>query len=39
VARNVIIASPSATVGLDRYGLAGYAASKAGVVALTRELA
>ena len=33
------IASPSATVSLDRYGLAGYAATKAGVVALTRELA
>ena len=35
----VNIASPSATVSLDRYGLAGYAATKAGVVALTRELA
>ena len=33
------IASPSAVVSLDRYGLAGYAATKAGVVALTRELA
>jgi NAD(P)-dependent dehydrogenase (short-subunit alcohol dehydrogenase family) len=33
------IASPSATTSLDRYGLAGYAASKAAVVALTRELA
>lgn len=35
----VNIASPAATTSLDRYGLAGYAASKAGVVALTRELA
>jgi NAD(P)-dependent dehydrogenase (short-subunit alcohol dehydrogenase family) len=35
----VNIASPSATTSLDRYPLAGYAASKAGVVALTRELA
>jgi NAD(P)-dependent dehydrogenase (short-subunit alcohol dehydrogenase family) len=35
----VNIASPSAAVSLDRYGLAGYGASKAGVVALTRELA
>ena len=35
----VNIASPSATVSLDRYGLAGYGAAKAGVVALTRELA
>ena len=35
----VNIASPSATASLDRYGLAGYAATKAGVVALTRELA
>jgi NAD(P)-dependent dehydrogenase (short-subunit alcohol dehydrogenase family) len=35
----VNIASPSATVSLDRYGLAGYAATKAGVVALTCELA
>ena len=35
----VNIASPSATVSLDRYGLAGYGATKAGVVALTRELA
>jgi NAD(P)-dependent dehydrogenase (short-subunit alcohol dehydrogenase family) len=35
----VNIASPSATVSLDRYGLAGYSATKAGVVALTRELA
>jgi NAD(P)-dependent dehydrogenase (short-subunit alcohol dehydrogenase family) len=33
------IASPSAAISLDRYGLAGYAATKAGVVALTRELA
>jgi NAD(P)-dependent dehydrogenase (short-subunit alcohol dehydrogenase family) len=33
------IASPAATVSLDRYGLAGYGASKAAVVALTRELA
>src|SRR4051794_4829265 len=33
------IASASATTSLDRYGLAGYAASKAAVVALTRELA
>jgi NAD(P)-dependent dehydrogenase (short-subunit alcohol dehydrogenase family) len=33
------ITSPSATTSLDRYGLAGYAASKAAVVALTRELA
>jgi NAD(P)-dependent dehydrogenase (short-subunit alcohol dehydrogenase family) len=33
------IASPSATASLDRYGLAGYAASKGAVVALTRELA
>jgi len=31
--------SPSAAVSLDRYGLAGYGATKAGVVALTRELA
>jgi NAD(P)-dependent dehydrogenase (short-subunit alcohol dehydrogenase family) len=35
----VNIASPAATVSLDRYGLAGYGASKAAVVALTRELA
>jgi NAD(P)-dependent dehydrogenase (short-subunit alcohol dehydrogenase family) len=35
----VNIASPSASISLDRYALAGYAASKAGVVALTRELA
>lgn len=35
----VNIASLSATSSLDRYGLAGYAATKAGVVALTRELA
>jgi NAD(P)-dependent dehydrogenase (short-subunit alcohol dehydrogenase family) len=35
----VNIASPSATISLDRYGLAGYAATKAGVMALTRELA
>jgi NAD(P)-dependent dehydrogenase (short-subunit alcohol dehydrogenase family) len=33
------IASPAATVSLDRYGLAGYGASKAAVVALIRELA
>jgi NAD(P)-dependent dehydrogenase (short-subunit alcohol dehydrogenase family) len=33
------VASPSATRSLDRYGLAGYAASKGAVVALTRELA
>jgi NAD(P)-dependent dehydrogenase (short-subunit alcohol dehydrogenase family) len=35
----VNIASPAATTSLDRYGLAGYAASKGAVVALTRELA
>jgi NAD(P)-dependent dehydrogenase (short-subunit alcohol dehydrogenase family) len=35
----VNIASPSATTSLDRYALAGYAASKGAVVALTRELA
>jgi NAD(P)-dependent dehydrogenase (short-subunit alcohol dehydrogenase family) len=35
----VNIASLSAAITVDRYGLAGYAASKAGVVALTRELA
>jgi hypothetical protein len=35
----VNVASLSATISVDRYGLAGYAASKAGVVALTRELA
>ena len=35
----VNIASPAASVSLDRYGLAGYAASKGAVVALTRELA
>ena len=35
----VNIASLSAAVTVDRFGLAGYAASKAGVVALTRELA
>jgi NAD(P)-dependent dehydrogenase (short-subunit alcohol dehydrogenase family) len=35
----VNIASLSATTSLDRYGLASYAASKAGVVGLTRELA
>jgi NAD(P)-dependent dehydrogenase (short-subunit alcohol dehydrogenase family) len=35
----VNISSPSATVSLDRYGLAGYGATKAGIVALTRELA
>jgi NAD(P)-dependent dehydrogenase (short-subunit alcohol dehydrogenase family) len=35
----VNIASLSAGISLDRYGLAGYAATKAAVVALTRELA
>jgi hypothetical protein len=35
----VNVASLSAVISLDRYGLAGYAASKAGVVGLTRELA
>jgi NAD(P)-dependent dehydrogenase (short-subunit alcohol dehydrogenase family) len=35
----VNIASPSASISLDRYGLAGYAATKAAVVALTREFA
>ena len=35
----VNIASPAASTSLDRYGLAGYAASKGGVVSLTRELA
>jgi len=35
----VNVASAAAHVSLDRYGLAGYAASKAAVVALTRELA
>ncbi len=35
----VNIASPPAAVSLDRYPLAGYGATKAGVVALTRELA
>ena len=35
----VNIASPAASVSLDRYGLAGYSATKAAVVALTRELA
>jgi NAD(P)-dependent dehydrogenase (short-subunit alcohol dehydrogenase family) len=35
----VNIASPSAAVSLDRYGLAAYGAAKAGVVALTTELA
>jgi NAD(P)-dependent dehydrogenase (short-subunit alcohol dehydrogenase family) len=35
----VNVASLAASVSLDRYGLAGYAASKAAVVALTRELA
>jgi hypothetical protein len=35
----VNIASLSAVISLDRYGLAGYSASKAGVIALTRELA
>ena len=34
----VNIASPAA-ISLDRYGLAGYGATKAGVVSLTRELA
>jgi len=33
------VASPSATTSLDRYPLAGYAASKGAVLALTRELA
>jgi NAD(P)-dependent dehydrogenase (short-subunit alcohol dehydrogenase family) len=33
------IASPSARASMDRYGLAGYAASKGAVVSLTRELA
>jgi NAD(P)-dependent dehydrogenase (short-subunit alcohol dehydrogenase family) len=35
----VNVASPSATTSLERYGLAGYAASKGAVVSLTRELA
>jgi hypothetical protein len=35
----VNVASPAAVISLDRYGLAGYGATKAGVVALTRELA
>jgi hypothetical protein len=35
----VNVASPAAAISLDRYGLAGYGATKAGVVALTRELA
>ncbi len=35
----VNIASAAAYASMDRYGLAGYAASKAAVVALTRELA
>ncbi len=35
----VNIASAAAWVSLDRYGLAGYAASKSAVVGLTRELA
>jgi NAD(P)-dependent dehydrogenase (short-subunit alcohol dehydrogenase family) len=35
----VNMASPAAAVSLDRYGLAGYGATKAGIVALTRELA
>jgi NAD(P)-dependent dehydrogenase (short-subunit alcohol dehydrogenase family) len=35
----VNIASPAAFISLDRYGLAGYGATKAGVVSLTRELA
>jgi NAD(P)-dependent dehydrogenase (short-subunit alcohol dehydrogenase family) len=34
----VNVASPAATISLDRYGLAGYGATKAAVVALTREL-
>lgn len=33
----VNVASPAAAISLDRYGLAGYGATKAGVVALTRE--
>jgi len=35
----VNVASPAAMISLDRYPLAGYGVSKAGVVALTRELA
>jgi NAD(P)-dependent dehydrogenase (short-subunit alcohol dehydrogenase family) len=35
----VNVASPAAAISVDRYGLAGYGATKAGVVALTRELA
>jgi len=35
----VNIASVAASASMDRYGLAGYVASKAAVVALTRELA
>jgi NAD(P)-dependent dehydrogenase (short-subunit alcohol dehydrogenase family) len=35
----VNVASPAAAISLDRYGLAGYSATKAAVVALTRELA
>jgi NAD(P)-dependent dehydrogenase (short-subunit alcohol dehydrogenase family) len=35
----VNIASPAAALSLDRYPLAAYGASKAGVVALTREIA
>jgi NAD(P)-dependent dehydrogenase (short-subunit alcohol dehydrogenase family) len=35
----VNVASLSAGASFDRYGLAGYAATKAGVVGLTRELA
>ncbi len=35
----VNIASAAASASLDRYGLAGYVASKAAVVGLTRELA
>jgi hypothetical protein len=35
----VNVASPAAAISLDRYGLAGYGATKAAVVALTRELA
>jgi gluconate 5-dehydrogenase len=35
----VNIASPSASASFDRYGLAGYAVTKAAAVALARELA
>jgi NAD(P)-dependent dehydrogenase (short-subunit alcohol dehydrogenase family) len=35
----VNVASAAASVSMDRYGLAGYVASKAAVVGLTRELA